>query len=180
MTTAKDIFDMALEEVKCHFTEYQFMVNRDLAWILQKKMGRLIEEHGLPLEVYHDYPLEKGCCDRKENEWVIVSQGTNYRDIFSLKTCAELVIRVLFEPSKNRSDICEHHLPRILVPQLTHDIETIESLVVNHRSREGICLLIDENSRHRHQIIQTSQIAWSWWGDYEDLGLNVSVLVAHF
>ncbi len=180
MTSAKDIFFMAVSEIKLHYPEYGFMVNRDLAWILQKKMNRLIEENGVALELYHDYPLEKGCRERKDDELVIVLQGTNYRDILGSKSQAELVIRVLFEPSKKRSDICNHHLPRILITQLTDHIEKTQSIVQSGRSKEAICLLIDEYSRHRHQIIQNQNIIWTTWGNYDDSRLNVSTLLVQY
>ena len=44
----QEIFFMALEEIKQEYPKYEFMVSRDVTWILQKKMKRLIEEKGLP------------------------------------------------------------------------------------------------------------------------------------
>lgn len=180
MSIAKDLFFTALEDIRFHYSEYQFMVNRDLTWILQKKINQMIEEEGLPFELYQDFPLEKGCRERKEHELVLVPQGTNYRDIFSLKSKAELVIRILFEPSKKRNDVCDHHLPRVLITQLMHDIEKVQLVTQKGQSQESVCLLIDEYSRHRHQVIQNEHIIWKLWGSYDDPGLNVSVLIAQY
>lgn len=176
----KEIFFLALEEIKREYPDYEFMVSRDVTWILQKKMNRLIEEKELPFELYQDYPLEKGCREHKENELVLVTQGTNYKDLFSGKAQAELVIRVLFEPSRLRQDICVHHLPKVLVTQLTENIRKVQSLVESNKSKEAVSILIDEYSRHRHQVSQDHQVTWTVWGDYEGSLLNLSVLIAQF
>ena len=176
----QEIFFMALEEIKQEYPKYEFMVSRDVTWILQKKMKRLIEEKGLPFELYQDYPLEKGCYEHKENELVLVTQGTNYKELFSGRAQAELVIRILLEPSKLRQDVCSHHLPRVLVTQLPEKIRKVQSLVHSGKTKEGISLLIDEYSRHRHQVIQDKDVVWESWGDYDDSGFNISVLVATF
>lgn len=180
MIEAKDIFLIALEELRREYPDYEFMVSRDVTWILQKKMNGIIEEKGLPFELYQDYPLEKGCREHKENELVLINQGTHYKDLFSGRAQAELVIRVLFEPSKLRHDVCSHHLPRVLITKLTEDIRKVQTLVESKKARGGISILIDEYARHRHQVIQDEFISWESWGDYEDPGLNLSVLIAKF
>ncbi|MFR1836821.1 MAG: hypothetical protein ACLSXM_11330 [Turicibacter sanguinis] len=90
------------------------------------------------------------------------------------------MIRILLEPSKLRQDVCSHHLPRVLVTQLTENIRKVQSLVHSGKTKEGISLLIDEYSRHRHQVIQDKDVVWESWGDYDDSGFNISVLVATF
>lgn len=176
----KEIFLIALDELQHEYQDYEFMVSRDVTWVLQKKMNHLIEEKGLPFELYQDYPLEKGCREHKENELVIVKQGTNYRDLFSGKVQAELVIRILFEPSRLRHDVCTHHLPRVLITELNENIRKVQSLVNSRKTREGISILIDEYSRYRHQVSHDEHVTWESWGDYEDPGLNVSLLIAKF
>lgn len=176
MSLAKEILELSLQSLKKEYPTYQFMVQRDIAWILQKKMIECIEEKGYALEVYQDYPLKRGCKEYNEHELVIVSQGMNYREMFRPSTQVELVVRILFEPSRHRRDICEYHLPRVLIPQFLSQVNELKSLVETNKAKETSLILVDEYSRHRHQIVQEEQMDWQSWGSYDDPGLNVSVL----
>lgn len=176
----KEVFSIALEELQREYLHYEFMVSRDVTWILQKKIRRLIETIDLPLEIYHDYPLEKGSKGHKENELVLVNAGTNYKDLFSGKSQAELVIRVLFEPSRFRRDICAHHLPYVFATDLTEEIKKMQNLAQTGKIKNGIMLLIDEAGRHRHQVTLDEHVLWKSWEEDGEGGLNLSVLIATF
>ena len=60
MSLAKEILELSVQALQQDYPTYQFMVQRDIAWILQKKMIELIEKKGYALEVYQDYPLKRG------------------------------------------------------------------------------------------------------------------------
>ncbi len=180
MTLGKEILELSLHELKENYPSYEFMVHRDVAWSLQKILNRLIEKNGYPLEVYQDYPLEKGCKEYKENELVFVLPGTNYREMFKSTSQVELVVRILFEPSRHRRDICEYHLPRILVPRLMQEMTQLKAIVESNKAKEGILILVDESSRHRKLILQNDCMKWESWGTYDDSGLNVSTLIVQY
>ena len=177
MSLAKEILELSVQALQQDYPTYQFMVQRDIAWILQKKMIELIEKKGYALEVYQDYPLKRGGKEYNEHELVVVSQGMNYRDMFKSSSQVELVVRVLFEPSRHRRDICEYHLPRVLMPQFFSQVNELKSLVEMNKAKDTKLILVDEYSRHRHQLNQQEQMDWQSWGSYDDPGLNVSVLV---
>lgn len=177
MSLATEILELSVQALQQDYPSYQFMVQRDIAWILQKKMIELIEKKGYALEVYQDYPLKRGSKEYNEHELVVVSQGMNYRDMFKSSSQVELVVRVLFEPSRHRRDICEYHLPRVLMPQFFSQVNELKSLVEMNKAKDTKLILVDEYSRHRHQLNQEEQMDWQSWGSYDDPGLNVSVLV---
>ena len=174
MTPAKELLGRAIEEIKENYLDYQFITHRDVTWVLQKTMRELIKKEGYPLEVYHNYPLGRERQSLKDYELVIVAQGINYRHVLSKEASVELVVRLLFEPSRQREDICEYALPYVLSPMLVDERKELQSLKENRLTRETQLLLIDEGSRHDSAFFEPGTIRK--WGDYGDHGLDVSVI----
>ena len=110
MSLARKMLEKAVRKMRENYPDYQFMTQRDIAWVLQKEIRALIEKEGYPFEVYHSYPLVRDRQAIKDYELVIVAQGVNYRELLSKEVPVELVVRLLFEPSRHRKDICEYCL----------------------------------------------------------------------
>ncbi|MDE5978149.1 MAG: hypothetical protein K2G70_06790 [Turicibacter sp.] len=177
MSLAKEILVKALQDIQIQYPTYQFMTRRDVTWILQKKMRDLIAKEGYPFEIYHSYPLKRGERTWKDYELVVLPQGMSYREIFKLNSPVELVIRLLFEPSWHRVDICEYHLPYVLSTNIETEKEELQSLISEHKTKEAQLILIDEYSRHQTNLANDATHKWQSWGNYDDPGLNVSVLM---
>ena len=176
MTLATEMLELSLQEIKKNYPSYGFMVHRDVAWTLQKLFNHYIEQKNYPLEVYQNYPLKRGY-DTHDYELVIVNQGTNYHDILRGTQQVEQVIRILFEPSRHRRDICDHHLPRVRVPKFIDEMKELQSLIDSHLAKQVVLLLIDEYSRHQRELNDLEHLSYESWGTYEDSGLNVSLFI---
>lgn len=168
-----DLFERAIREIKENYPNYQFMTHRDVAWMLQREIKVLIEKEGYPFEVYHSYPLGRERPIIKDYELVIVARGVSYRNLLSGEASVELVVRLLFEPSRHRQDICEYSLPYVLSPRIATEIKELRLLRENRLAKETRFILIDECSRHNINSIEWKHQSW---GDYGDSRLNVSVL----
>lgn len=175
MSLARKMLEKAVRKMRENYPDYQFMTQRDIAWVLQKEIRALIEKEGYPFEVYHSYPLVRDRQAIKDYELVIVAQGVNYRELLSKEVPVELVVRLLFEPSRHRKDICEYCLPYVLSSTITNEIKELQVLKENRWIKETRLLLIDEGSRHDATSFD-QLVTRSSWGDYGDVGLNVSVL----
>ena len=177
MTLATEMLELSLQEIKKNYSSYGFMVHRDVAWTLQKLFKQLIEQKNYPLEVYQNYPLKRGYDTSRDHELVIVNQGTNYHDILRGTQQVELIVRILFEPSRHRRDICDHHLPRVRSPRLTDEINELQTLIDSHQAKQAVLLLIDEYSRHQCELDDLEHLTFQPWGSYEDEELNVSLFI---
>ncbi|HAX72443.1 MAG TPA: hypothetical protein DCY20_02835 [Firmicutes bacterium] len=180
MIGVKDVFYQALEDIRIKYVDYQFMVDRDIAWMIQRKMTELIEVLDLPYEVFQDYPLEKGHRRNNGHTLMIVSRGLNYKDVLGNKEAVEVMIKIKYEPSKYRHDICDYQLPRVKPMDVVEDISELERLVHDKKTNVGISLLVDECGRYLNRIGQTQHTKWIEWGNYKDDGLNVNVLLTEF
>ena len=117
------------------------------------------------------------CRPTRDHELVIVNQGTNYHDILRGTKQVELIVRILFEPSRHRRDICDHHLPRVRVPKFMDEMKELQSLIDSHLAKQVVLLLIDEYSHHQHELNDLEHLTFQPWGSYEDEGLNVSLFI---
>ncbi|MGL4336813.1 MAG: hypothetical protein ACRCST_07950 [Turicibacter sp.] len=180
MLGAIDVFEMAVSEIKLRYVDFLFMVERDVAWTIQRKMLELIETFGLPYEVYQDYPRDLGDRIRNHTELVIVAQGVNYKDVMSGKEPVELLAKIKYEPSKYRHDVIDYQLPHNKTQVIIEDIKAVEMEVHRKKAKTGVALLIDEGGRHRQKIGQTEHTQWREWGNYDVEELNVNVLVTQF
>lgn len=180
MTVSEELFEIALKKIKNDYPTYRFMVHRDVAWTLQKIFHPLLKDKGYPLEVYQDYLLPKGRKEHKDYELIFVSQGTNYREWFKPSAQVEAVIHILFEPSKYRRDICEHHLLHIVASELGSHLSDLKLLVDTKKPKEAILMIVDEYSRHQEEVRQFENSQWEQLGTYRDPGLNVSIGTIHY
>ena len=180
MTVSEELLEIALNKIKKDYPTYQFMFHRDVAWTLQKIFHQLIEEKGYPLEVYQDYPLGKGRKEHINHELIFVLQGTSYKEMFKPTSQVELVIRILFEPSKHRHDICEYHLPHIIDSDLSSHLSDLKSLVETNMAKEAILIVFDEYSRHQALVNEATDMLCESWGTFDDPGLNVSILTTYY
>lgn len=180
MTLATEMLELSLQEIKKNYSSYGFMVHRDVAWTLQKLFNHLIEQKNYPLEVYQNYPLKRGYDTTRDHELVIVNQGTNYHDILRGTQQVELIVRILFEPSRHRLDICDHHLPRVRVANFIDEINELQTLVDSHLAKKVVLLLIDEASRHQQDLNELEHLAFQPWELDEDEGLNVSLCIYQY
>ncbi len=176
----KDVFYLALEDVRVRYPEYQFVVARDIVWLLQQKLGELLELFDLPYDVYYEYPLEKATREKASKDLVIVEKGTDYKEVFAKRAQAVAVFRIKYEPSSKRHDVCDYQLPRVIPSVIVNDILDMERLVYEKKTKLGLAVLIDEDSRHKKRIGETEFSRWVEWGNYKDENLNVSVLVTEF
>lgn len=180
MKVGEELLKEALSKIKQNYLTYQFMVHRDVAWVFQKVCYQLIEEKGYLLDVYQDYPLKKGRKEANDNELFFILQGMNYKEMFKPTSSVELVVRILFEPSKHRRDICEYHLPRLNSSKINDHLSELKSLVESKKAKEAILIIFDEYSRHQALLHETKDLFCEEWGTFDDPGLNVSILMAHY
>ncbi len=173
----KDVFYLALHDIKKNYGDYQFVVARDIAWLLQQRLTILIETFELPYEVYYGYPIEKATRLKPAKDLVVIEKGTHYKEVLAKKAKAVAVFRIKYEPSTKRYDICDYQLPYLLRSMIQDDITEMNRLVTEEKTALAICVLIDECSRHYLRHNETSISSWHHWGTYDDENLNVSALI---
>ena len=175
--TIKDIFYLALHDIKHRYDAYQFIVARDIIWILQQRLTVLFETFELPYDVYYGYPVEKATRLKPAQDLIIIEKGTHYKDILAKRTQAVAIFRIKYEPSAKRYDICDYQLPYLLPTMIQADIDELARLVDEQKTTLAISVLIDESSRHYARLTETETSSWYHWGAYGDENLNVSAFL---
>lgn len=162
---AKKLFDQALDWFRVNYGEYEFFMERDLVWVLQQKIWEMIDEDGVPLEVYHNFSIADVQTDlallNKENE-------------------VELAIEFKYEPDHRRRGFLLTRFPVVFWREgVGKDVERAKQYVKQEKAKIAIAIFVDEGSyfRHRKPYSNTKWVDWNCGGKNSR---KISLLVGDF
>jgi hypothetical protein len=171
------LFNETMKYIENNYDNFNFFVERDIVWTIQKYMANLISINKLPYEIYNDYPIVKGKQRSKSVDLAIVKNGILYKDVLDGKQQIELAIEFKYEPSKMRKDICTHKLPVVFWNKVIEDVDRINNFVTTGTAKNAIAIFIDEYGRYKKTNYKYTNISrWIEWGNYNKTEYNVSVL----
>lgn len=177
--TPKELFYEILEEIRENYPTYNFIVERDLVWTIQKLLMGKFKDLNLDYEVFNDYPIERGSNRALSVDLAILKSNISYKDILDAKAQAELVIEFKFEPSQKRKEILAHKCPVVSWNKVTHDIDRISRFVNDNKAKTGIAVFIDEYGLHLKDSNSYPNIAnWHNWGTYSTSDLDIKLLLS--
>lgn len=142
MSAAHDLFDDAVEWLRLGYGEFVFFAERDLVWTLQTRMRREIDDRGLPLRVYNDYPVLLGTRRARSADLVLLDGDE-----------VALAVEMKYEPSHARTDILQGKLPVVFwgVEGVAKDIGRVREFVASGRVDRAISMFVDEGGAFRHR-----------------------------
>ena len=122
---------------------FDFFVERDVVWTLQKWLTNIIREKHLPLRVFNDFPMLPGRRRSLSTDLAIVDQERRVLLAAELK----------YEPSHARTDILESKFPVVSWGKdgVGKDVERVREFVASDRTAIAYAYFIDEGGHFRHR-----------------------------
>lgn len=176
--TVEKLFELTLEWLKSNYGNYDFFVERDLVWVIQRKLHETISKNNLPFEVYNDFPMIK--TERRSL--------TTDLAILSKQNEVELAIEFKYEPDHQRgTDRNGNIWPSKLSPSVVFwgkegvkkDVEKARKYVGQKRAKVAVTVFVDEGGffREREPHQNTKWIDWNCGGKNPR---KISLLVGYF
>jgi hypothetical protein len=167
MDLSVELFEGVMEWLRKNYNTFTFYTGRDIVWIMQTSISKIIKKKNLPLRVFHDYgPLQ-------------TSRRKNYIDLVIVDKNDTVLVAAEFryEPSHKRIDILPEKFPVIAWDKsgLKADAEHVREYVTKGIAQVAYLVFIDEGGHFRKR----NPIAGCEWIDWDPPGSNlkpVSVL----
>jgi hypothetical protein len=154
MELSVELFEGVLEWLHKNYHTFTFYTARDIVWIMQTSMTKIIKKKNLPFRVFHDYgPLQ-------------TNRRKNYIDLVVLDTNDTVLIAAefRFEPSHKRTDIASEKFPVISWDKrgIRADADYVKEYVAKDVAKIAYLVLIDEGGhfRKRNPLPDTEWIDW--------------------
>lgn len=135
---ASELFENSITWLKDNYSRFQFFVERDIVWTLQKYLLSRIKEYGLPFRVFNDYPILPG----KRHSFCV--------DLAILNTdgLVEVAAEFKYEPSHKRGDIWPTKFKPSVVfwsdDSVGKDVKRVQDYVVMGKAKVAYAVFIDE------------------------------------
>ena len=140
---ASKLFENAIAWLKEHYSQFQFFVERDVVWTVQKYLISQIKEQNLPYRVFNDYPILH-----------VPGARSICVDLAILNQSGEVEVagEFKYEPSHKRSNI--DIWPTKLKPSVvfwgdegvSKDIKRVQNYIEMGKAKVAYAVFIDEDS----------------------------------
>ena len=169
MTTATALFEGALTWLEESYGDYRFFQERDLVWVIQRRISDEIASQRLPYRVFNDHTI----IGRERADLVILDSDDT----------AVLVAEFKYEPSHARSskrggdiwytkfDVVFWTAGQKEQGSVEKDIQRVRNYVKSDKAKVGYSILIDEGRHFRRR----DPFPGSEWVDWPS---GVSVLLS--
>jgi len=127
---ADKVFKIALRYLRKNYINFCFFVERDLVWIIQLCLIKIIQKFQFPYKVFYNYSFEK-------NEFVDLV-------ILNENGFVEVAAEFKYEPSHKRKDIPESRFPVCSWNEICKDVKRAQELINNKKVKIAYAILIDE------------------------------------
>lgn len=169
MESSTELFLSTMEWLKENYFSFRFFMERDVVWTVQKHIIELVEQKGIPYQVFNDYPILPGKGRRSRSvDLAIVNQGQ----------IIEVAAEFKYEPSHRRQDICRHKLPVVFWTEKSgvgKDVERVRDFIAAGKAKIAYSVFIDEGGHYRKRTpYQGSR--WVDWESNETEIYKISVL----
>lgn len=168
---ASVLFEEALDWLREDYGQFEFWVERDVVWTVQRRLRSLISERSLPFEVFNDYPLLPG------------PRRAFSADLVIRNASKEVLVAAEFkyEPSHLRTEFVAlpGKLPVVFWGSdgVAKDVARIREFVEAGVARAGFAVFIDEGRYFRHRPPHPGA-AWRDWDPSQPGSPSPSVLWA--
>jgi hypothetical protein len=170
---ASALFEEAVDWLRENYGQFEFWVERDLVWIVQTRLRKLISDRSLPYEVFNDYPLLPGPRRARSADLVI-------RDATQVVLVAA---EFKYEPSHRRAEFAAlpGKLPVVFwdANGVAKDVVRIQEFVEAGAAQAAFAIFIDEGRHFRHRPAHPGT-AWHDWSTTQPGGESPSVLWARW
>ena len=154
MDLSIELFEGVIEWLRKNYHKYTFYTERDIVWIIQTSMARIIKKKNLPLRVFHDYGLLQ------------TNRRKNYIDLVVLDNddSINLAAEFSYEPSHKRIDILPEKFPVVTWDKdgIKADVEHAREYIQKDIAGVAYSVFIDEGGqfRKRNPLPDTEWIDW--------------------
>jgi hypothetical protein len=160
MELSVELFEGVLEWLHKNYYTFTFYTARDIVWIMQTSMAKIIKKKNLPFRVFHDYgPLQT---NRRKNYIDLVILGSDD----SVHVAAEF----RYEPSHKRTDILSEKFPIVSWDKrgLRADMDYVKEYVAKDIASVAYLVFIDEGGHFRKR----NPLPDSEWIDWEPIDVQ--------
>lgn len=166
---ATALFENAIAWLRENYAAFQFFVERDVVWTLQKHLISQIKEQSLPYRVFNDYPILPG---RRRSLCADLA-------ILNMDGSAEVAAEFKYEPSHKRSDIWPTKFGPSVVfwgsDGVGKDVERIKAFVDQGKTKVAYSVFLDENGFFSHRSPHPGS-QWIHWDEGDISSHRVSIL----
>jgi hypothetical protein len=169
VSIASTLIEEAVDWLREHYGEFDFWVERDLAWTVQTQLRRMVDERELPYLVLNDYPMLAGSRRALTADLVIRDRRTG----------TMVAVEFRYEPAQWRTEFMAMpgKLPVVVwgAEGVAKDVGRIRKFVEEGVASVGYALFVDEGRRFRHRQAHPGT-RWVDWDAPESGGVGPSVL----
>ncbi len=157
MEVSANLFEGVMNWLRNNYRNYHFFTERDIVWLVQTSMLKIIETKKLRYRVRNDYSIVHLGLRRSSIDLVILDDSDNI----------VVAIEFSYEPSHRRDDILPENLPMVTYDKngVGREIECVKEYVQRGAAKIAYAVLIDENSLFRKR----NPFPGSEWRDWEPL-----------
>ena len=157
MESGSGLFEEALEWLHKNYASYRFYAERDLVWTVQTRLNSMIAQMGLPLQVFHGYPILPGKKQSLGADLAIVDSNGK----------VELTAEFKYEPSHGRTDILKTKFPVVAWGKggVGHDVERVQQIVRAGRAGVAYSVFVDEGGCFHRSKRPHPGSEWRDWGN---------------
>jgi hypothetical protein len=155
MSLACEIFERGIEWLRASYASHTFYCERDLVFVLQRRLIDDVITESAALEVFNDFPMLPGTRRSLCADLAIVSDSA-----------IEVVAEFKYEPSHSRVDIPSSKFPLVFWGRegVAKDIERLTTFVTDGAALVAHSFFIDEGGAFRHRPAHPNS-EWLHWGD---------------
>lgn len=175
---ASELFENSIAWLKENYAQFQFFVERDVVWTIQKYLIRQIKEQSLPFRVFNDYPILSG--NRRS---ICVDLA-----ILNMDNLVEVAAEFKYEPSHERKykasqgkegDIWHTKFGPTVVfwgdDGVGKDIKRIQNYVDIGKAKAAYAVFIDEGSHFSSKLPHHGS-EWIHWNTQDISSQQVALL----
>lgn len=141
MSEATRVFEDSIDWLRQNYSSFGFFVERDVVWILQRRIAELIRARALPYRVFNDYGILPGNRRSLSADIAILNADNE----------VEVAAEFKYEPSHKRTDIWRNKFPVVFWDDegVGKDVKRVREFVEKRTARVAYAIFIDEGGAFR-------------------------------
>jgi hypothetical protein len=155
MSEAETLADQAIDWLRDHYDEFEFFVERDLVWTVQRRLHELVRQTKSEIRVHNDFSMIPGPRRSLSTDIALLSPDG----------VVLLAMEFKYEPSHRRTDVFRQKLPVVFWGSdgVAKDVERARLFVSQERALVARSYFIDEGGYFAHRSAHpgSSWISWT-------------------
>lgn len=156
MVSAVDIFEETIEWLKKNYSSFNFFVERDVVWTVQKHLIEIVRNRKLPYKIFNDHPILPGNRRSLSADIAILDE----------KNAIAVAVEFKYEPAHNRPGILKSKLPVVFWGDdgVGKDVKRINEFIQVGNVKTAYSIFIDEGGAFAHREPHPGS-KWISWGN---------------